>query len=158
MNQVTGTEILLTSEDVRRWQEELRHLEQGQKETEARIAELRLKLEAVALIAGAKPILPMLHETADLEKDETLGQAATRLLGIFNRPVFHHELQAELHKIPRFQEMLNRNNGAYYYTVIKRLAEARSIKKVGKKKVRIVHKDEAPSEEIPEGAPKVTAG
>jgi hypothetical protein len=157
MNHATGTEILLTSDDVRRWQDELRRLEQSQKETETRIVALRRKLDAVALIAGTKPALTMPpHETtADPDKNETMGEAAKRLLGAFNRPVLHFELQAELRKIPQFDEMLSRNNGAYYYTVIKRLAEAKLIKKMGKK-IRLVHKDEAPPEGNPEGAPKST--
>jgi hypothetical protein len=159
MTRATGTEILLTSDDVRRWQDELRRLEQSQKETEIRIAELRRKLDAVALIAGTKPALSTPHESViDPEKSETLGEAAKRLLGTFGRPVFHHELQAELRKIPQFQETLGRHNGAYYYTAIKRLVDASppQIKRVGKKRIRLAHQDEAPSEKIPEGAPKST--
>jgi hypothetical protein len=160
MTHATGTEILLTSEDVRRWQDELRRLEQSQKETEIRIAELRRKLDGVALIAGATILgaSAMSEDSADHMKDETLGEAVIRLLGTFHRPVFHQELKTKLHEIPRFREMLNRNNGAYYYTVIKRLSEDREIKKVAKKRIRLVHKDEAPSEGTPESAPISTAG
>jgi hypothetical protein len=56
-----------------------------------------------------------------------------------------------LRKTPRFREVLDKNKGAYYYTLIKRLADGGKIKKVGKK-IRLIHKNEAPPEEPQEGA------
>jgi hypothetical protein len=77
--------------------------------------------------------------------------AVERILAGFQGAVVHHELQAELRKTPRFREVLDKNKGAYYYTLIKRLADGGKIKKVGKK-IRLIHKNEAPPEEPQEGA------
>jgi hypothetical protein len=45
--------------------------------------------------------------------------------------------------------MLEKNAGAYYYTVIARLIKAGDVKKSGKK-IRLVPKNETPPEENPE--------
>ena len=59
-----------------------------------------------------------------------------------------------LKTVPKFRAMLDKNNGAYYYTMIRRLQKANPprIKRVGKK-IKVIHKNEAPPEGTPEGAP-----
>lgn len=47
--------------------------------------------------------------------------------------------------------MLEKNNGAYYYTMINRLVKREEVKKVGKK-IRLIHNNETPPEGNPEGA------
>ena len=98
-------------------------------------------------------IEPLAAPGADPKGDdeESMGDAAKRLMAQFQRPIFHSEMQTELRKIPRFQAMLEKNAGAYYYTMINRLVKAGSIKKSGKK-IRLVPKIETPSEGNPEGA------
>lgn len=86
------------------------------------------------------------------DEQETLSAGVKRILGTFPGLVAHHELQAELRKVPHFREMLDKHKGAYYYTLIKRFTDGGEIKKVGKR-IRLIHKIEAPSEGNPEGAP-----
>ena len=86
-----------------------------------------------------------------------MADAVRRLLAALSGPVRHHELQAEIRKIPRFREMLDKNNGAYYYTLIRRLVQQGDIKKMGKK-IRLVHKDETPPEGNPEGVSEAVEG
>jgi hypothetical protein len=156
LNQHTGNEVLLTADDVRQWQADLKKWEGTVAEAEVHIKELRKKLEAVALISGA-PLLgtPLLdiasvsNSTAD-DNQESMGDAAKRLMAPFNRSIKHAELQAELRKIPRFQVMLEKNAGAYYYTMINRLVTAGAVKKSGKK-IRLVPKTETPPEGNPGG-------
>ncbi len=150
MNKAIGTETLLTSDDIRQWQEELA-------EAEHHAAELRKKLEGVALIFGSKFSLSDLPKSKDEPENESMGDAVKRILATFRRPISHHELQDELRKIPRFRETLEKNNGAYYYTVINRLKkrDPPEIRKTGKK-IRLVHKNETPPEGNPEGASKTT--
>jgi hypothetical protein len=151
MNKVAGIEILLTSDDIRRWQAELQECQDIKAKADQRIGELCTKLDAAALLAGAlfpPPATP--SATPEAENQETMGDATKRILGTFRRSVFHHELQAELRKIDRFRAMLDKNGGAYYYTMIARLKSRDEIKKTGKK-IRLVQKDETPSEETPEG-------
>lgn len=57
------------------------------------------------------------------ENQESMGGAAKRILAGIHRAVPHKELKAELRKIPRFREMLDKHNGAYYYTMIMRLVD-----------------------------------
>jgi len=152
MNKATGTEILLTSDDVRRWQEELRECEAIKAKADVRIGELCTKLQAAALLAGALFPAPSAMK-ADMVTDdqETMGDAFKRILGAFHRAAFHHELQAELRKNDRFREMLDKNGGAYYYTMVARLKKRGDVRKIGKK-VRLIQKDEAPSEDNSESA------
>jgi hypothetical protein len=152
MNKAVGTDVLLTSDDIRRWQDELRKWEATKAEAEARIVDVRRKLEAAAFLSGSS-ITPLFATNAgqDGDGEESMADAGKRLLAAFSKPVMHHELQAELRKIPRFRDMLDKNNGAYYYTMVNRLAKRGDIKKVGKK-IRLIHKNETPSEGNPEGA------
>ncbi len=150
MNKAVGNQVLLTSDDVRRWQEELEKAEAVKVQAESRIVELRKKLEAAALLFGANFPVPT-REGGEGDGQESMGDAARRLLAGFSKPVQHHDLQTELRKIPRLREMLDKNSGAYYYTMINRLAKRGEIKKVGKK-IRLIHKNEAPSEGNPEDA------
>lgn len=144
MNKAVSKEVLLTSDDIRHWQEELKKWEATKANAESRIAEFRAKLEAAALLFGASFPLIVPVDAGDGEQ-ESLTDATKRILTGFAKPVLHHEIQAELRKTPRFQEMLDKNNGAYYYTMIRRLVDRGDIKRVGKK-FRLVHKDEAPAE------------
>lgn len=156
MNKMVANQVLLTSDDIQRWQADLHEAEEVKAKAEAKIAELHKKLDAAALIVGSpilgSPGLSVIQTPAD--EQESLSAAVKRILATFHRPVAHHELQAELRKIPHFRGMLDKHKGAYYYTVIKRLADAEppEIKKVGKK-IRFIHKNEAPPEGNPEGAP-----
>jgi hypothetical protein len=85
--------------------------------------------------------------------EESMPMAAERILTTLpRRLITHTELRAELRKIPRFREILDKHKGAYYYTLIKRLVDAEKIKKVGKR-IALIHKNEAPAEGNPEGAP-----
>jgi hypothetical protein len=146
MNKPIVAEVLLTTDDIRQWQVDLA-------EAERRVIELRRKLEGAALIFGAN----LQVETSAMPNHEegTLGDAALRVLAGFNRAVSNFEVQTELRKTPRFQEMLDKNKGAYYYTVIARLIKGGKIKKWGKK-IRIAQKDEALSSGTQESAPKAT--
>jgi hypothetical protein len=140
MNKTVGNQVLLTSDDIQRWQMELRAAEEAKAKAEAVIADRRKRLDAAALLSGFSFSF---EETADSEQ-ETLAAGVKRILGALGKPVAHYELQAELRKVPRFAAMLDKNKGAYYYTLIKRLADADSpeIKKVGKK-IRFVHKEDS---------------
>jgi hypothetical protein len=145
MNKPFGNEVLLTSQDIRTWQEELAVAER-------RVVELRTKLEAAALIFGADfslsdPPKPK-NETED---QESMGAASLRILGGFQRAMAHRELQAALRAIPRFREMLDKNKGAYYYTMVKRLVKGGKVTKKGKK-LRLAPQNETPPEGNPEGA------
>jgi hypothetical protein len=163
MNKHSGNEVLLTADDVRQWQADLKKWEGTAAEADVQIKEIRRRLEAVALISGT-PLLgtPLLdiasvsNSQAD-DNQESMGDAAKRLMAPFNRPIKHAELQAELRKIPRFQAMLEKNAGAYYYTMIQRLVTAGAVKKSGKK-IRLVPKNETPPEGNPEGASKAVEG
>lgn len=157
MNRIVENEVLLTSNDVRRWQEELQKCEAAKAAAEIRIDEIRKKLDAVALLSGTRFLLPSSAEGHQGDNSqETLGDAAKRLLAnLGGHAVFHQQLQTELRKIPRFQGMLDKNAGAYYYTMIKRLRERGQIKKIGKR-IRLVNKNEAPPEDTSESAQKTT--
>src|ERR1700732_1706692 len=135
MNKHTGNEILLTADDVRQWQLDLQKWEATATEAVARIVEIRKKLEAVALLSGSpvQALTSINEPKGDDDNQESMGDAAKRLMAPFNRPIKHAELQAELRKIPRFQAMLEKNAGAYYYTMINRLVTAGAVKKSGKK-------------------------
>jgi hypothetical protein len=147
MNKPVAAEVLLTTDDIRQWQADLA-------EAERRVIELRRKLDGAALIFGAN----LQIETSSTPNDEegTLGDAALRVLAGFNRAVSNSDVQTELRKTPRFQEMLDKNKGAYYYTVIARLVKGGKIKKWGKKIRAVAQKDEAPSQGNQESAPKAT--
>ena len=148
MNRAIGNQVLLTSDDVMRWQMELQEAEAAKATAEDIIADRRKKLDAATLLSG----VVFATMTLEYAEPESMRAAVERILGQYARPVQHHELQAELRKIPRFKEMLDKHKGAYYYTLIKRLAddEPPKIKKVGKK-IRLIHKEETPTEIIPEG-------
>jgi|ERR1700730_1209939 len=156
MNKAVTTEVLLTSDDIRRWQEEMQQWETTKADADRHIGELRRKLDAAALIAGTGTLIASAEvlrasKTPDDGEQETMGAAAKRLLGDAGMPLFHSQLQAELRKIERFREMLDRNNGAYYYTMINRLKKRGEVKKVGTSRMRLIHKDETPPEGNPEG-------
>ncbi len=146
MNKPIVAEVLLTTDDIRQWQADLA-------EAERRVVELRRKLEGAALIFGAK--LTLETSAAPKEEEESLGNAALRVLAGFHRAASNSEVQTELRKTPRFQEMLEKNKGAYYYTVIARLVKGGKIKKMGKR-IRVAQKDEAPPGGTQESAPKAT--
>jgi hypothetical protein len=81
MNRIVENDVLLTGNDVRRWQEELQKYEADKATAEIRIDEIRRKLEAAALLSGAR--FPQLSLTEDCQSDEsqeTMGVAAKRLL------------------------------------------------------------------------------
>jgi hypothetical protein len=87
---------------------------------------------------------------------ESMGDASIRILGGFHGAVRHHELQKALRAVPKFQAMLDKNNGAYYYTMVRRLVKGGKVKKAGKGKIRLVRKDETPSGFPSEGVSKAT--
>lgn len=149
MNKNVGNEVLLTLDDVRQWQADLQKWELAKADAEERANAIRKKLDAAALLSGTA--LPPMPLPGELKDEESLGDGAKRLLAEFHRSVYHHELQAELRKVPRFRAMLEKSGGAYYYTMINRLAKAGDVKKAGKK-IRLVLKNETPSEGNPEGA------
>src|ERR1700730_4580262 len=159
MNKHTGNEVLLTADDVRQWQADLKKRGTTAAEADVQIKELRKRLEAVAFLSGSQVsvLAPISDLKSDDENQESMGDAAKRLMAPFNRPIKHAELQAELRKIPRFQTMLEKNAGAYYYTMINRLVTAGAVKKSGKK-IRLVPKIETPPEGNPEGASKAVEG
>jgi hypothetical protein len=156
MNKATGTEVLLTSDDIRRWQEDLHKWGGIKANADAQIAELRKKLDAATLLFGTDMPLDFGVPSGDNNKSgESMADAVRRILSSFSKLVRHHELQAELRKIPRFREMLDKNNGAYYYTLIRRLDDKGDIKRVGRK-IRLIPKNETPPEEASEGASSST--
>jgi hypothetical protein len=159
MNKHTENAVLLTADDVRQWQFDLQKWEATATEADARIKDLRKKLEAAAFLSGvAVTALPAgVDSKGDDDNHESMGEAAKRLMAPFHRPILHSELQTELRKIPRFQAMLEKNAGAYYYTVIMRLIKAGDVKKSGKK-IRLVPRNETPPEGNPEGASKAVEG
>lgn len=150
MNKPLGSAVLLTSDDIRQWQTDLQKWEETRLNAEVQIARIRQKLEAAKLLAGAD--FPAIEPGAEQDQ-ETMVDAVLRVLGAASRAMPHHELQAELRKTPRFRTALDKNKGAYYYTVINRLAKRDPpvIKKAGKK-IRLIHKNETPSEGSSEGA------
>jgi hypothetical protein len=154
MNKHVTTEVLLTSDDIRRWQDEIRQWEQAKAEADSHIADLRRKLEAAAVLSGTPTLIAnaTVLKSPDDGEQESMGAAAKRILGVAGVPLFHSQLQAELRKIERVREMLDRNNGAYYYTMINRLKKRSEVRKVGTNRIRLVHKDETPPEGNPEGA------
>ncbi len=149
VNQMFGNQVILTTDDIRQWQEDIQRAERARTDADAIIADRRRKLEAAAILGGKVSPIPLMPEGGD----ESM-QAAIERIGLgFNRPVEHHEIQAELRKFPRFAESLDRHKAAYFYTCIARLKKDGKIKKVGRGKVRFIHKNEAPPEGNPEGAP-----
>jgi DNA repair photolyase len=147
VNKMLGNQVVLTSDDIRQWQEDITAAEHTKAEAEAMIADRRRKLDAAAIFGvRLDPIIP---ESGN--GSESMRAAVERILSGFDRAIEHHQLQAELRKTPRFAEMLNKHKGAYYYTLISRLTEDKKIKKVGRK-LRLIHKNEALSEGNPEGA------
>jgi hypothetical protein len=153
MNKTVGSEVLLTSSDVRRWQEELQKQENIKAAAETRIEEIRKKLDAAALLSGTSFPQFLADNPAEIENEESMAEAATRLLGGFQRAITHQELQTSLRAIPKFREMLEKNKGAYYYTMVRRLlkSDPPKLRKVGKK-IRLAHRHETPPGEAPEGA------
>jgi len=150
MNKALGNQVLLTGDDVRRWQDELQKWEDTKSKAEACIAELQAKLGAASLLFGAD--FPLPNSGDDISEDgdqETFGVATKRIMATFPKAISHQEVQAELRKIPRFREVLDRNGGAYYYTVINRLVKRGEVKKFGKK-IRLVQKTETPPVETTE--------
>jgi hypothetical protein len=148
MNKMFGNQVILTTDDIRQWQEDIQKAERAKIDADAIILDRRKKLDAAAIF-GVK----LNQITPEPEADsESMQAAAERILSGLYRSVEHHELQAELRKNPRFAEMLGKHKGAYYYTLVMRLKKAGKIKKVGGK-IRFIHKNEAPPEGNPEGAP-----
>lgn len=157
MNKAIGNQVLLTSDHVRGWQEELQRWEGKKAEAEARIAELHRKLEAASFLSGLSFPLPAPAIAGAGEQDHgSMGDTSKRILGGFDRLVQHNELKAELRKIPKFRDSLDKNP-AYYYTMIARLKTSGDIRKVGKK-IRLIHKEETPTEGNPAGASKTVEG
>jgi hypothetical protein len=151
MNKTTGNQVLLTSDDIARWQADVRQAEAAKAKAEEIIADRTKKLEAAALLSGVG-FSTMTPENDAIDEEESMPVAAERILATLPRLVTHAELRAELRKIPRFREILDKHKGAYYYTLVGRLVEAEKIKKVGKK-IRLIHKNEEPTEGNPEGSP-----
>jgi len=151
MNKAIGTQVLLTGEQVRGWQEDLQRWEAKKAEAETHIADLRRKLEAASFLSGLSFPLPAPIAPAEGEQDHgSMGETSKRILAEMDRTVRHSELKAELRKIPKFRDSLDKNPG-YYYTMIARLRTSGDIRKVGKK-IRLVHKGETPPEGNPEDA------
>ena len=147
VNQMFGNQVILTTDDIRQWQEDIQKAERNKAVADEIIADRRRKLDAAAIF-GVK-LSPIPPEPED--GGESLHAAVERIGAGFDRLVQHHEVQSELRKIPRFAEMLDKHKAAYYYTVINRLKKDGKIKKVGRR-LRFIHKIEAPPEETPEGA------
>ena len=147
INQMFGNQVILTTDDIRQWQEDIQKAERAKADADATIADRRRKLEAAAIFGVKLNPIPLEPEG----DGESLHAAVERIGAGFDRPVEHHEIQAELRKTTRFAEMLDKHKAAYYYTVINRLKKDGKIRKVGRK-VRFIHKNEAPSEGNPEGA------
>jgi hypothetical protein len=138
----------LTSDDIIRWQTEMQEAEAAKAKADEIIADRRKKLDAATLLSG---VVFATNVTFESGEQESMRAAVERILAAFDRPVHHHELQSELRKVLRFREMLDKHKGSYYYTLIKRLADDRKIKKIGKK-IRLIHKNETPPEETLGGA------
>jgi hypothetical protein len=147
MNQMFGNQVILTTDDIREWQEDIQKAERTKTEADEIIADRRRKLDAAAIFGVKLNPIPL-----EPEGDGESLHAAVERIGLgFDRAVQHHEIQAELRKVPRFAEMLDKHKGAYYYTVVNRLKQDGKIKKAGKK-IRFIHKNETPPEGNPEGA------
>jgi len=138
VNQMFGNQVILTTDHIRQWQEEIQRAERQKADADAIIADRRKKLEAAAILAGEVNPAPIPLPPED--GDESMQAAAERILRGFDRAVEHHELQAELRKIPRFAAMLDKHKGAYYYTLVMRLKKVGKIKKVGRK-IRFIHRE-----------------
>src|SRR6266566_6862595 len=105
VNQMFGSQVILTTDDIRRWQEDIQKAERAKADADAIITDRRRKLDAAAIF-GAKPgPIPPEPEA----EPESMQAAAERILSGLNRPIEHHELQAELRKNPRFAEMLEKH-------------------------------------------------
>lgn len=142
MNQMFGSQVILTTDHIRQWQEDIQKAERQKADADAIIADRRRKLDAAAIFGVKLNPLPLEPEGGE----ESMQAAAERILKGFDRAVEHHELQAELRKIPRFAEMLDKHKGAYYYTLVMRLKKAGKVRKVGRKLRSIPRNDEAPPE------------
>lgn len=136
VNQMFGNQVILTSDDIRRWQDDIQKAERAKADADAIIADRRRKLDAAAIFGVKVDSIP-----PEPEADESMQAAAERILGGLDRAVEHHELQAELRRNPRFAEMLEKHKGAYYYTLVMRLKKAGKIRKVGRK-IRFQPKEE----------------
>jgi hypothetical protein len=148
VNQMFGSQVILTTDMIRQWQDDIQKAERVKADADATIADRRRKLDAAAILGGTVSPIPPAPED-----DGESMQAAMERIGLgFNRSVEHHEILVELRKIPRFAESLERHKAAYFYTCIGRLKKDGKIKKVGRGKVRFIHKIETPPEETPEGA------
>ena len=86
MNKPVTTEILLTSDDIRRWHEEIRRWEATKADAEQHIGQLRRKLDAAALLTGTGTLIANAEVMraskvlGDIEQ-ESMGDAAKRTLG-----------------------------------------------------------------------------
>jgi hypothetical protein len=137
-----GSQTILTTDDIRQWQEDIQKAERQKADAEAIIADRRRKLVAAATLGVSPSLIPI-----PPEDDESLHAAVERIGLGFDRLVKHHEIQVELRKSPRFAKMLDRHNGTYYYTVINRLKKDGKIRKVGQH-LRFIHNNEAPFERM----------
>lgn len=137
MNKMVSSQILLTSDDIRRWQEEIQKADRTKAEADAIIADRRKKLDAVAIFGVAFDLTAAEPEG----HPESMPAALERILSSLDRPVGHHELLAELRKIPRFAAMLDKRKAGYYYTLILRMKKGGKIRKVGRE-IQFIRKEQ----------------
>lgn len=155
MNKQLGKDTpILTVGDIQKWQMERAEKARQRSALDVDIVLLDQKIEAARVLAGAAMPGPVFIDDPrpNEEVSESMGEATKRILAAFPRAASHHEVQTELRKIPRFRGMLDKNNGAYYYTMVARLVKSpgSNVKRYGHK-LRIIHRNETPPEETPEG-------
>lgn len=152
MNKAIGNQVLLTSDQVRGWQEDLQRWEARKTEADEHIDELKRKLDAAKLLSGLT-FAPLESSTQVETEPGSMGETTKQILAEFDRPARHRELRESLRKYPKFRESLDKNP-AYYYTMIARLVNNPNsgVRRIGRK-IRLTHKNEAPTEGNPEGAP-----
>jgi len=148
MNNMVSNQILLTSDDIRRWREEIQKADRTKAEADAIIADRRKKLDAAAIFGMEFGLIAAEPEG----HSESMPAAAERILSSLERPIEHHELQAELRKIPRFAAMLDKHKGGYYYTFIMRMKKGGKIRKVGRKIQFIRKEQQLPGEGGPDAS------
>jgi hypothetical protein len=130
--------VLLTADHVREWQRQERLLSERIQKDQQQLADVRRKLEAVALLSpdfglGEPSFLPQATiippENSQNEERGALTEAVPRILRACGKPLRPVQMRDALTKEGFRKDQL----GNYFYTVLLRLSRRGDIVKVGKR-------------------------